>query len=456
MAPWAPSGSISGLPLAQDFCLSVRAVRQNRENKNRRCVQKGHSARATSVATRRKATLFAIQSGDMPRLDKLPRAFVSYSRKDIDFTKRLAADLRKRGIELWVDFEGLTPGTPDWEKTIRMQLSDSFALLLVCSPASQASPYVRSELLLAQARRLGVFALWADGDSWIDSVPMNLAHIQYLDFRAGEYSASLDRLVLQLLRLDAAIPAHFIYTSFYTKVNSTSSGSWHERMEAASAQERILYGSSSSSKGSFDIFSKQPPYGMMEIRLDDIFSLLERSDCADTLFVRPSEFKTAAQLLDEIYINYFADTYPPFSYGREWHLRQGFHPVQLGLDWKGLRNTNRESPISHLGILQGTPEKYWFVTGSKWVVSSKMPQYTVVLGSYDKWLIETILTQPKAAHFLVPELMQPASPRDFGTKNLDFVAVAADFAFGPPGGLANKFLIQAVDCTDEIKARWTR
>ena len=167
-------------------------------------------ARAASAATRCKATHFALQSDGMPRLDKLPRAFLSYSRKDIDFTKRLATDLRKRGIELWVDFEGLMPGTPDWEKAIRMQMSDSFALLLVCSPESQASSYVRSELLLAQARRLPVLALWADGDSWIDSVPMNLAHIQYLDCRAGEYSTSLDSLVLQLLRLDVVLPAPFM------------------------------------------------------------------------------------------------------------------------------------------------------------------------------------------------------------------------------------------------------
>ena len=219
--------------------------------------------------------------------------------------------------------------------------------------------------------------------------------------------------------------------------------------------EGTFCGSSSNGAGSFQTFSKQRPDGMMEIKTDDIFRLLERSDSADTLFVRPGEFKTAAQLLDEIYINYFANTYPPFSYGSRWHLRRGDYPTQLGLDWKWLLTTNGKSSIWPLSTLQGTPEKYWFVNDSRWVVSSQMPQYTVVLGGYDKWLIETILTHPKAAYFLIPNLMQPVSPKEFETNKLDFVAVATNFLSAPPD-IENRFLVQTADCPDEIKGRWTR
>jgi nitrile hydratase alpha subunit len=100
---------------------------------------------------------------------------VSYSREDHRFVETLASDLRKSAFELWLDFEGLQPGTPDWESAVREAIEESFAFLLKASPDSRRSSYVRSELLLAQTRELPIYALWAGGESWIDSIPMETA-----------------------------------------------------------------------------------------------------------------------------------------------------------------------------------------------------------------------------------------------------------------------------------------
>ena len=41
-----------------------------------------------------------------------PYFFVSYNREDVDLQQRIVAELRGRGINIWVDIENLIPGSP--------------------------------------------------------------------------------------------------------------------------------------------------------------------------------------------------------------------------------------------------------------------------------------------------------------------------------------------------------
>ena len=43
----------------------------------------------------------------------MAKVFVSYSRKDLEFAKRLTAELQKSGLDFWIDWEGIPP-TVDW------------------------------------------------------------------------------------------------------------------------------------------------------------------------------------------------------------------------------------------------------------------------------------------------------------------------------------------------------
>jgi len=47
---------------------------------------------------------------------------MSYSRMNEAVMQRIAAFLRKQGINVWVDNEKLVPGTPIWEEEIERQL----------------------------------------------------------------------------------------------------------------------------------------------------------------------------------------------------------------------------------------------------------------------------------------------------------------------------------------------
>jgi hypothetical protein len=170
----------------------------------------------------------------------------------------------------------------------------------------------------------------------------------------------------ELSGFDAAVPKHFIYKSFYNRIRP-------DGPKAKRGMGRFQLG-----LGDVYWFAKERIHGAMEIELESIYELSKR-DSLDTLFVRPSAFKTAAHLLDEIYINYLSNRYPPFSYGRRWYLCRIFHEnFQLSLDWR-LLHGHLESKRSAITLMNGSPETYWFLAGSKWVISEGMPPDTIVL-----------------------------------------------------------------------------
>ncbi|MEV8509338.1 FxSxx-COOH system tetratricopeptide repeat protein [Actinoplanes sp. NPDC051475] len=78
--------------------------------------------------------------------------FVSYSRQDTAYVDRLAAHLQQAGLAVWRDTEGITYGDR-WELTIRDRVDDCAAVVVVMSPAAEASPHVGNEL--QRARDLG-------------------------------------------------------------------------------------------------------------------------------------------------------------------------------------------------------------------------------------------------------------------------------------------------------------
>jgi hypothetical protein len=124
--------------------------------------------------------------------------FISYSRADGDFVTRLQADLKAKGILYWIDTVGITPGTPDWEEALRQAIRKAHAVVLVASPHSRQSPYVKDELRVAAMYQRTVFPLWALGKEWIDSIPLGWGGTQYLDARSTAYPTGVDGLVTSL------------------------------------------------------------------------------------------------------------------------------------------------------------------------------------------------------------------------------------------------------------------
>ena len=111
--------------------------------------------------------------------------FVSYSRKDENVMRRIIETLRKKKLFFWVDNENLVPGTPIWEKEIEKAISNSEALIVICSPDSKDSIWVRNEIRYAILYGKNIFPLLVSGDE-PSSIPISLINFQFLDLRSNE------------------------------------------------------------------------------------------------------------------------------------------------------------------------------------------------------------------------------------------------------------------------------
>lgn len=131
--------------------------------------------------------------------------FISYSRKDIVFVNRLREDLKAQGVPYWIDKEGLSPGTPNWEWAIRQAIRDSSAILWIVTPASYESDYVSSELAVAEMYKRKIYPIWADGDNWVACVPLGKHNIQFVDMRDDNYVSGLRALLDELAQDDSEL-----------------------------------------------------------------------------------------------------------------------------------------------------------------------------------------------------------------------------------------------------------
>jgi len=128
----------------------------------------------------------------------MAKLFISYSRVNLEVVEKLRDDLQNAGVDVWIDQVGLTPGTPDWDQALRDAIQQASAVLLVASPDSRRSPYVRDEIAIAKDAKKPIYPLWVDGDSWIDSIPMGLGSTQNVDLRGESYPENLQRLIASL------------------------------------------------------------------------------------------------------------------------------------------------------------------------------------------------------------------------------------------------------------------
>ncbi|MBL8164394.1 MAG: TIR domain-containing protein, partial [Anaerolineae bacterium] len=75
--------------------------------------------------------------------------FISYSRANIDFARRLAGELRAHNYDLWIDLEGIR-FTADWWEEIKRGIETADNFLVVMSPNSLGSPVCHLEIEYAR------------------------------------------------------------------------------------------------------------------------------------------------------------------------------------------------------------------------------------------------------------------------------------------------------------------
>ena len=125
---------------------------------------------------------------DSRRTSRTLSVFISYSRSDSVFVKDLANQLREAGCKVWQDISGLRGGQT-WASEIDRAVRDSDALIVVLSPDSSASEWVRKESLLAMTLHKPIVPILLRETE----IPIQFVDLQYVDFR-GDTTEATQRL----------------------------------------------------------------------------------------------------------------------------------------------------------------------------------------------------------------------------------------------------------------------
>lgn len=71
--------------------------------------------------------------------------FISYARKDKNFTQKLYSSLKDAGFVVWIDWEDISPGL-DWQNAVIEGISASKNLVYIISPDAVKSVYLENEI----------------------------------------------------------------------------------------------------------------------------------------------------------------------------------------------------------------------------------------------------------------------------------------------------------------------
>lgn len=288
-------------------------------------------------------------------ISKLPRhIFISYAHTDETLANRIIADLQRENISVWVDKENLQVGTSDWERALREAIGNSFALLLLASPASRDSRYVAGELALAENLKCPIHPVWIEGDNWVDSVSLGMNKTQYIDCRRENYELGLSKLIDALKEIIASrIPRQFLM-------------------------------------GKMSIDQIRVPRHYLCI----LFST-EDSPELKLVVVNPIAYNSLQSLLNDLYISYFQNQYKPLTYGQDWVLAEyglPIGPTRVAVPWNWLLKENKGKALGSYSpqlTLSKPLHRYGLVPGTAWIVTNpRQPNH------FDKSILDLALVRP--------------------------------------------------------------
>jgi hypothetical protein len=118
----------------------------------------------------------------------MTQVFISYSRIDLEFVRRLAKDLQDADLDVWWDLS-VIQGSDVWEKRIEEGLRSSQYFIVVVTPDSLESRWVRREYLSADNAGVKIIPLKLKP---YDVTPLTLRDIQPIDAITRPYEAVLE------------------------------------------------------------------------------------------------------------------------------------------------------------------------------------------------------------------------------------------------------------------------
>jgi hypothetical protein len=109
--------------------------------------------------------------------------------------QRVRDDLLAAGLTVWTD-EGIEPGTPLWNDAIEKAIKNAGCLVVILSPETKQSTWVKRELDYAHLQKIPIFPVLVQDDER-DSIPSTLVGCQFADLRI-HYAHELKKLVASI------------------------------------------------------------------------------------------------------------------------------------------------------------------------------------------------------------------------------------------------------------------
>ncbi len=123
--------------------------------------------------------------------------FISYSRTDTEFVKRLVAYLKQREIDYWLDIERI-PAGEDWADRVWNALQACDIMILVISPASMASREVANEWKYHQQMGKPIVPVLVDETT---NIHYQLISLHYVDFQRFDFAQACLMLEEEIKRV---------------------------------------------------------------------------------------------------------------------------------------------------------------------------------------------------------------------------------------------------------------
>ena len=118
------------------------------------------------------------------------KIFLSYSRKDKAFVKKIAKDLNEAGYDVWWDLTDIEGGDR-WARKIQEGINQSEILAVVVSPNSIASEWVEKEFAFASRRKMKIVPLLYEECE----LPIWLLNLQYIDIIGANYARNFHEIL---------------------------------------------------------------------------------------------------------------------------------------------------------------------------------------------------------------------------------------------------------------------
>lgn len=124
------------------------------------------------------------------------KVFISYSRTDEPFVRRLSTSLQAISIPTWVDVKDIPRGA-NWSMAIQNGLDQSALMLLVLSPSSMSSQNVANEWQYYMDEKKPILPILYQPPT---KTHFQLRRLQYIDFHTRSYDEGFRELHLELMR----------------------------------------------------------------------------------------------------------------------------------------------------------------------------------------------------------------------------------------------------------------